>query len=125
MDQDVLLAYINDENATECLRLSCWDFGGQDSFYGLHHLYIGRQSVYALMFNMEWFMPHRDARERQEHLDYLAFWLKAIEAHARDPADNSVAPIVLVGSHKDTVHDEEEHKDISKMVEENFGHYTA
>ena len=41
MDQDVLLAYINDENATECLRLSCWDFGGQDSFYGLHHLYIG------------------------------------------------------------------------------------
>ena len=50
---DLFLACLKDGNATESLRLSCWDYGGQDTFYGLHHLYMGRNSVYVVVFNME------------------------------------------------------------------------
>ena len=53
MDQDMLLYMNQGEN----LRFSCWDFGGQDTFYSLHHLYMGRNSVFVLLFNMEWFLP--------------------------------------------------------------------
>jgi hypothetical protein len=98
MDQDILL-YMN-EGAGEKLRLSCWDFGGQDTFYGLHHLYMGRNSVYVLLFNMVWFQAESDF---SPHLAFLAFWLNSIAAHATDPKDHSLAPIILVGSHKDRV----------------------
>ena len=35
------------------LRLSLWDFGGQEEFYVLHHLYLTRFATYAVLFNME------------------------------------------------------------------------
>jgi hypothetical protein len=43
MDQDILL-YMN-QGPGENLLFSYWDFGGQDTFYGLYHLYMGRNSV--------------------------------------------------------------------------------
>jgi GTPase SAR1 family protein len=113
MHQDILL-YMN-HGAGENLRFSCWDFGGQDTFYGLHHLYMGRNSVYVLMFNMEWFLVESE-RDWSKHLDFLAFWLNSIAAHAADPKDHSMAPIILVGSHKDLVPDPKEHERISEML---------
>ena len=44
MDQELLL-YVK-EGGKEKMRMSVWDFGGQDTFYGLHHLYMGRSCVY-------------------------------------------------------------------------------
>jgi GTPase SAR1 family protein len=115
MDQDIVL-YMN-QGAGENLRLSCWDFGGQDTFYGLHHLYMGRNSVFVLLFNMEWFLPESDF---STHLAFLSFWLNSIAQHAADPEDHSVAPIILVGSHKDRVSDPKEHERISKMLGDKF-----
>ena len=37
------------------LRLSLWDFGGQEVFYALHHLYLTRFATYAVLFNMQVF----------------------------------------------------------------------
>jgi GTPase SAR1 family protein len=114
MDQDILM-YMN-EGAGENLRFSCWDFGGQDTFYGLHHFYMGRNSVFVVMFNMAWFLPENES-EWPKHLDFLAFWLNSIATHAADPKDPSdVAPIILVGSHKDRVSDLKEHERISKLL---------
>ncbi len=114
MDQDILL-YMN-QGAEENLRFSCWDFGGQDTFYGLHHLYMGRNSVFVLLFNMVWFSESGFS----PHLAFLAFWLNSIAAHAADPVDHSVAPIILVGSHKDLVSSPKEHERISKMLCDTF-----
>jgi GTPase SAR1 family protein len=108
------------EGAGENLRFSCWDFGGQDTFYGLHHLYMGRNSVFVLMFNMEWFLAESE-RDWSKHLAFLAFWLNSIAAHASDPKDDrDMAPIILVDSHKDRVSDPKEHERVSKMLRDNF-----
>jgi GTPase SAR1 family protein len=107
------------EGAGENLRFSCWDFGGQDTFYSLHHLYMGRNSVYVLMFNMEWFLPERE-RDWSKHA-FLAFWLCSIAAHAADPKDHSdMAPIILVGSHKDRMSSPKQHERISKLLCDTF-----
>mmetsp|Transcript_54462 Transcript_54462/g.88213 ORF Transcript_54462/g.88213 Transcript_54462/m.88213 type:complete len:1184 (+) Transcript_54462:4197-7748(+) len=116
MDQDLVLAYMNDGNVHEALRLSCWDYGGQDTFYGLHNLYIGRKSVYVIVFNMQWFLPDVDTGKLKFHLGFLVFWLNTIAANAVDPSDGSVAPIVLVGTHKDVVGSAEQHQHISKLL---------
>jgi hypothetical protein len=118
MDQDILL-YMNQGDG-ERLRLSCWDFGGQDTFYGLHHLYMGQNSVFVLMFNMEWFLPESE-RDWSKHIAFLAFWLNSIAAHAADPEDHrDMAPIMLVGSHKDRVSSPKQHEHISKLLCDKF-----
>lgn len=122
MNQDLVLGYLNDGNVSEALRLSCWDYGGQDTFYGLHNLYIGRKSVYVIVFSMLWFLVDVDMSERDSHLKFLVFWLNTIAAHAVDPEDGSVAPIVLVGTHKDAVASDEQHQYISKLLSDTFSH---
>jgi len=96
----------------------------QDTFYGLHHLYIGRMSVYVIMFNMEWFLPGHSCDKcngGSEHLAFLAFWLDSIAAHAVDPKEEpEIAPIVLVGTHKDRVSSSADHEMISKMLDKTF-----
>ena len=123
MEQDLLL-YLN-EGAGEPLRLSCWDYGGQDRFYGLHHLYIGRKSVFFLMFNMEWFLKDSNPVERRQHIAYINVWFDSIATHAEDPADGSIAPILLVGTHKDVVVSPEQHENISTMLYHTFSRKPA
>ena len=43
--------------AKEPLRISLWDYGGQDKFNGMHHLYLSRYCVFLLVFNMQWLLP--------------------------------------------------------------------
>jgi len=104
----------------EALRMMCWDLGGQDTFYGLHHLYISRQGVYAVTFNMEWFTAACKPAEQDQHLAFLAFWLDTIASHAVDKTDGSIAPIFLVGTHKDVVDSPKEHERISAMLDKTF-----
>ena len=75
------------EGGKEKMRMSVWDFGGQDTFYGLHHLYMGRSCVYVIMFNMEWCLSGHSCNKCQggsKHLDFLAFWLDSIPLHGVD-----------------------------------------
>jgi GTPase SAR1 family protein len=107
----------------EALRLSLWDFGGQDKFYVLHHLYLNRYCVYVVMFNMEWLLP--GAPEYDECLAYLYFWLCSIWMHAVDLKDGTLAPILLVGSHKDKVWRPEDHEAISKLLDDRFQYHSV
>ena len=85
MDQELLL-YVK-EGGKEKMRMSVWDFGGQDTFYCLHHLYMSRSCVYVIMFNMEWCLPGHKCSKcdgGSKHLDFLAFWLDSIALHGVD-----------------------------------------
>jgi len=63
----------------EALRMMCWDLGGQDTFYGLHHLYISRQGVYAVTFNMEGFTAAYSPAKQDQRLAFLSFWLSSTQ----------------------------------------------
>jgi hypothetical protein len=107
----------------EPLRISLWDYGGQDKFIGMHHLYVSRYCVYLLVFNMKWLLP--DACENGECLEYLTAWLNSISVHAVDRKDKSQAPILIIGTHKDEVPNPEDHANISKILDDKFSKHRA
>ena len=105
------------------LRLFLWDCAGQENFYVLLHLYMSRYCVYPIIFNMEWLLP--GAPERETCLSFLNFWLGAVVMHAVDPTDGSIAPILIIGTHKDKVPDPEQHEAISKLLDDLFQAHPA
>ncbi len=119
IDKDLILS-IAQGGAEQALRLSLWDFAGQDVFYSLHHLYLTRYCVYLVMFNMEWLSSSAGDDVKKECLGFLRFWLNSILVHAVDPADQSIAPIFLIRTHKDIVCDPREHGLISKLMYDTF-----
>lgn len=119
IDKELVLS-IAQGGAEQALRLSLWDFAGQDVFYSLHHLYLTRYGVYLVMFNMEWLSSSAGDDLKKECLGFLRFWLNSISVHAVDPADQSIAPIFLIGTHKDIVRDPREHGLISKLMYDTF-----
>ena len=115
MDIEMVLGKVKQKDP---LRLSLWDYGGQEKFYALHHLYIRRFGVYLLVFNMECLQP--GAPELEESLRFLDFWLRAIEMHAVDDVDGSLPRILIVGTHKDKVPSPEVHAAISRLLDDRF-----
>ena len=112
------------------------DFGGQEVFYTLHHLFLTRSGpfhhhssslsktaitivsylniishvphttsgFYMVVFNMEKFcLSTVTEQEKAEAVGMLRFWLSSIAIHTRQTASDTtgVAPIALVGTHKD------------------------
>jgi GTPase SAR1 family protein len=121
MDQELLLQL---QGQKEPLRISLMDFGGQQAFYSLHHLYITRESVYLVVFNMECMVGADSTAETiKQCKSFLSFWLNSVYLHARAQSadsDGSVAPIILVGTHKDQICSPKQHEDISKMLWDEF-----
>ena len=110
----------------EPLRINLLDFGGQDAFDNLHHLYVTRASVYLLVFNMECMIGSESSAEtRQQCIRRLSFWLNSIYLHARGTDASkqegfSVAPVILVGTHKDKVPDAKDHESIKQILDREF-----
>jgi GTPase SAR1 family protein len=108
----------------EPLRVNLLDFGGQEAFYSLHHLYLTRYAVYLVVFNMEWLAPSADIATKQRCIKFLSFWLNSIFLHARAPVgykSGRIAPILLIGSHKDKVRSPADHEAISTLLYDRFG----
>ena len=123
MDKQLVLQRSREE---EPLRINLLDFGGQKAFYSLHSLYLTRYSVYLVVFNMQWLVgPAADEvgrdgmTKRACCFSFLSFWLNSIFLHAK-AADDSVAPILLVGTHGDCIRSAAEHEVISGMIHERF-----
>jgi len=86
-------------------------------------------SRYLLVFNMEWLAAPRSSSgggcrldsssSRDRSLRFLSFWLSSIYLHAKAP-DGSVAPIFLVGTHKDAISSPADHEAISLLIYEKF-----
>lgn len=110
---------------SEPLRISLMDFGGQDVFYSLHHLYLTRESVYLVVFNMACMVGNDCSPSTiKQCKSYLSFWLNSIYLHARRHQeagiDGSVAPIILVGTRKDVISSPKQHELISRMLYDEF-----
>uniref|UniRef100_A0A7S3PJ99 non-specific serine/threonine protein kinase n=1 Tax=Aplanochytrium stocchinoi TaxID=215587 RepID=A0A7S3PJ99_9STRA len=73
----------------ESITSSLWDFGGQQVFYSMHHIFLTKSGVYVLVFDL------RDLLQQEKGavwLDYVSFWLGSIKLHA------PTAPLLMVGT---------------------------
>ena len=85
------------------LTLSLWDYGGQDVFLSLHHLFLSRYGVYVVVFDMADMTATQRLCERgRASVSTLRFWLMTIAVHSLG-RDGKTAPIMIVGTHKDQV----------------------
>eukprot|EP00924_Labyrinthula_sp_SR-Ha-C_P010871 snap_masked-scaffold_47-processed-gene-0.20-mRNA-1 protein AED:0.34 eAED:0.40 QI:0/-1/0/1/-1/1/1/0/1171 len=74
----------------DCISFSLCDFGGQEVFYTLHHLFLTKYGVYVLCVDLSEVLLKPKVCEA-----YMKFWFSSVSMHA------SSAPIVLVGTHFD------------------------
>lgn len=96
-----------DDPTKRKLTLSIWDYGGQEVFYALHHIFLTQFGVYVVVFDMCRLLKE----ETQEYtLTLLRFWIRSIHLHA------SNAPIFLAGTRKDVVRTYEDHVKVEKLL---------
>jgi serine/threonine protein kinase/GTPase SAR1 family protein len=102
---------------SKCI-VSLFDFGGQSVFNVIHPFFLTRLGVYIIVFNMEDCISE-DEDVKEECLSQLSFWINSVVVHTSNSVGNT-APIVLAGTHKDTVKDIAEHQIISNTIESAF-----
>eukprot|EP00808_Paulinella_micropora_P028174 g9595.t1 len=121
MDGELLLGMVEDGKIKgDELSLSLWDMGGQDVFHSLHHLFLKRGALFLVLFDMRELVEGADPKQKQECLSHLRFWLRSLETHTFEEG-NGWAPVFLVGTHKDFVTKESEHKHIAEVLDREFG----
>jgi GTPase SAR1 family protein len=102
---------IADQNLTgEEMTLALWDFGGQDVFQSLHHLFLTRFALYLVVFDMRAVLSE-DGKKVDECLSHLKQWMANLELHAHG------APVYLVGTYKDVVATQAEHEAVAKILQ--------
>ncbi len=77
------------------MKLSLWDFAGQEFFYNTHHAFMARHALYLIIFDIP-----RYVNETCRVLEFqrIQFWLHSIRIHTDSPA-------VLVATHIDLIDD--------------------
>jgi len=105
-DETLLL---NARGETDSMILYLWDFGGQQVFYSMHHLFLTKYGIYLLVFDMREVL---NVDSRATALKYLQFWLSSINIHAPKAA------IVLVGTFLDFIDSESDLKEIDAAIRE-------
>ena len=92
------------------LSFNIWDYGGQDVFYTLHHIFLTKYGAYCVVFNSV-----KLYESSEKHVKFLEFWLNSIRLHAGE------AIVLLVGTHYDKLKQYEDGKTINqKLVEVDF-----
>ena len=121
-DMSLVMKYLAEVKVSDAdLILSLFDFGGQSVFNIIHHLFLTSYGVYLLVFNM---MDILDDNKREQSLSEMSFWINSIVMHTRDAMSGLVAPVFLVGTHKDYINDAVKFERISQIIEEIF-HYNV
>jgi GTPase SAR1 family protein len=119
LDEDMLLRALGTvEDAASGLLITLFDFGGQSVFDVIHHLFLTRNGVYAVVFNMERLVV--DGPDKECALKLFHRWLSSIAAHTFDAATAKTAPIVLVGTRADTISDPLTHESVSQLLYDSF-----
>ena len=75
------------------IKLSIWDFAGQEFYYNTHHTFMAPDAVYIIVFDLYKF---KQESLRARELNRIKFWMKSVHQHAN-------SPIFLVGTHLDCV----------------------
>mmetsp|Transcript_12407 Transcript_12407/g.16097 ORF Transcript_12407/g.16097 Transcript_12407/m.16097 type:complete len:828 (+) Transcript_12407:143-2626(+) len=86
---------------------SIWDYAGQQVFYTLHHLFLTKNGIYMLVFDMLQFVC-----TRTKSLKRIKFWLDSIDLHAPN------AVVLIVGTFADRVRSSTEKGSINKALSE-------
>lgn len=83
------------------LRLVTWDFAGQPLYHPMHHCFITYRAMYIVAFKLNEIVK---GEHKEKVCKEIAFWLNTIHAHINrdETAPDSIPPIFLVGTHKDT-----------------------
>ena len=128
---DALLISKEDYNEEVCLKrlgeirssdsdlmLTLHDYGGQPIFYSMHHLFIKRNSLYCIVFNMFELMEQKKKTGNGTSLGFLKSWIDAIMVHTLSKDANDTATVAFVGTHKDKCPDEGQHDYFSNMIYE-------
>eukprot|EP00511_Aplanochytrium_stocchinoi_P011990 CAMPEP_0204877390 /NCGR_PEP_ID=MMETSP1348-20121228/48163_1 /ASSEMBLY_ACC=CAM_ASM_000700 /TAXON_ID=215587 /ORGANISM="Aplanochytrium stocchinoi, Strain GSBS06" /LENGTH=834 /DNA_ID=CAMNT_0052034247 /DNA_START=194 /DNA_END=2698 /DNA_ORIENTATION=+ len=89
------------------LIFSIWDYGGQQVFYTLHHLFMTKQGVYIIVFDMLQFVC-----QRTNSLHRMKFWIDSVTLHAPD------ALLLIVGAFADKVRTQTEIRSIEVSLKE-------
>ena len=117
-DSAMLMKYLADINLTDTnLILSLFDFGGQEVFNIIHHLFLTSYGIYILVFRME---DLADENTAEKSLAELSNWINSIVMHTSKLSSGRCAPVLLVGTQKDIVSDYETHKVLSEKIESKF-----
>jgi len=109
------------DEGSEDAAMEIWDFGGQEIFYILYHLFLTDFGTYLLTFSMERLGPSATQGERDKCLAMIRYWLDNIALHTGTGREGRNASLVLVGTHKDMVSDPKEHEKISQLLWSTFG----
>jgi hypothetical protein len=110
MEYDLVVQVAKD-GRQEDITFHTWDFGGQQVYYVLHHLFI-TEGVYCLCFNML-----EALNNPSECMEYIAFWLNSTYLHV---VSKDGCSILLVGTHRDIVADPQQHRTISDALRNQF-----
>jgi hypothetical protein len=108
---------INGELGISGIDVSVYDFGGQNVFNCLHPFFLTRFGVCIVVFDMTWLIDEESTRA-VEALSHLSFWLNSVVLNTK--REGGSAPLVLVGTHKDTVADSSAHERISAKLSNTF-----
>jgi len=103
-DSKLLFDVIRNRNA---LEFTIWDYGGQNIFYTLHHLFLTSYGVYLLVFDMSQVVRYNEIRNVT---NTLKFWLNSIQIHAPG------APVLIVGTRLDTIESETQFRDLDELM---------
>jgi GTPase SAR1 family protein len=119
MDEEMVMKMLATmQDAESGLLISLFDFGGQSVFEMIHHLFLTRNGVYALVFNMKWLLTEGPAKERA--LRFMRGWLSSIAVHTFNKTTQMTAPIVIIGTRQDTVANPAAFEMISTILHEHF-----
>ena len=111
LDEHLVLKYMAED---EPIKVAVWDLGGQDRFYVLHLLFLSSLGVYIVCFNMEDVL---DEQKQHKSFKFIRFWLQSISIHTVGDGNTS-APILLVGTHKDKVSSDVDHRKVHEKLEQ-------
>ncbi len=95
--------------------LSIWDLGGQIMYYILHHIFLRWNCVYILVVNLSrplhslvpsHELPPHTRQNQMKYYQSIEFWLNMVFSHmVKVKGKGELPSIVLVGTHKDKLHD--------------------
>ena len=122
-DVPLVMKYLDEVRVHDsALILSLFDFGGQSVFNIIHHLFLTSYGVYVVVFNM---LSMLDDNNREPSLNELSFWIKSIYMHTLSSVTGKMAPVFLVGTHKDKVNKPTKLKQISDTIKRRFERHTG
>ena len=80
--EDLVVQQLSEAIETKStLRIAIYDYGGQEVFYAMHHLFLRRNAVYVLAFDMQWMCAKATQTEQKRCLAFLEFWINSIVVH--------------------------------------------